>query len=104
MHGGKRDPGLLPALGYGCRRAACCREHHRAGAGVIAQFNGNWSFSWLMKYESCAHLFKLGKIDKLPQLEPEKDNPLERGNRVHKCYELYIKGESDLFDEEAKCS
>jgi len=71
---------------------------------VIAQFNGNWSFSWLMKYESCAHLFKLGKIDKLPQLEPEKDNPLERGNRVHKCYELYIKGESDLFDEEAKCS
>lgn len=71
---------------------------------MIAQFDGNWSFSWLMKYESCAHLFKLGKIDKLPTLPLEPGNPLERGSRIHSRYELYVKGESDDFDEEAKCS
>lgn len=71
---------------------------------MIAQFDGNWSFSWLIKYESCAFMFKLGKIEKLPQLPPEPDSPLERGSRVHNRYELYVKGESEEFDEEAKCS
>lgn len=71
---------------------------------MIAQFGGNWSFSWLMKYESCALMFKLAKIDKLPQLPLEPGNPMERGSRVHNRYELYVKNESDVFDEEAKCS
>lgn len=64
----------------------------------------NWSFSSLMNYESCAHRFKLAKIDRLPEPPRPPDNPLERGNRVHNRYEAYIKGESQVFDNEAKNS
>lgn len=68
------------------------------------QYTGNWSFSSLIKYEACALSFKLAKIDKLPELPRAEDNPLARGDRIHKRYEAYIKGESDQFDTEAKQS
>lgn len=66
------------------------------------QYTGNWAFSSLMKYETCALQFKLAKIDRLPEPERPPDNPLERGNRVHSRYERFIKGESNEFDTEAK--
>lgn len=64
----------------------------------------NWSFSSLMTYETCPHRFKLAKIDRLPEPPRPPDNPMERGNRVHKRYEAYVKGETAVFDNEARCS
>lgn len=66
------------------------------------QFTGNWSFSWLMKYESCAHLLKLGKIDRLPEPPRPPDNPLERGNRVHKNLEDYVQGKTAVLTNEPR--
>lgn len=66
------------------------------------QFQGNWSFSWLMKYESCPMLLRLGKIDKLPQKPLEPGNPLERGNRVHKNLDDYVQGKIDTITPEPR--
>lgn len=66
------------------------------------QFKGNWSFSWLMKYESCPMLLRLGKIDKLPQKPLPPDNPLERGNRVHKNLEEFVLGNVDTLTPEPR--
>lgn len=65
-------------------------------------YEGNWSFSSLMVYESCPLRFKLARIDKLPELPRPPDNPMERGNRVHDRLEKYVKGQSNEMDTEAK--
>ena len=62
----------------------------------------NWSFSKLMKYESCAFHFKLAHIERLPELPKAKNNPMERGNRIHTNLELFVKGEGTLHDNEAR--
>jgi RecB family exonuclease len=62
----------------------------------------NWSFSSLMKYEACPQQFKFARIDKLPELPRPPDNPMERGNRVHKRLEDYVNGTSRIMDHEAK--
>jgi len=63
----------------------------------------NWSFSSLAIYEQCPYRFKLAKIDRLPEPPRPPDNPLERGNREHKRYEDFVKGDvSALNDCEAR--
>lgn len=64
----------------------------------------NWSFSTLMMYEQCAFRIKLKKIEKLPEKPRDpKTDPLERGNREHGRYELFIKGDNNaLIGAEAK--
>lgn len=62
------------------------------------QYTGNWSFSWLMKYEACPMHFRLAKLDKIAPPELPPDNPLERGNRIHKHLEQYVKGEVDTLE------
>ena len=64
-------------------------------------FQGNWSYSKLDIYESCAYRFKLQYLDKLPQLPVKPDNPMERGNRIHNRLEKFVKGEGDM-DIEAR--
>ena len=59
----------------------------------------SWSFSKLMKYESCPMAFKLQYIDKLPQPPLPPDNPMERGNRIHNRLELFVKGEGPIDNE-----
>lgn len=68
----------------------------------MSQFEGNWSFSWLMKYEQCAMWFKLAKIERLPEPPRPADNPMERGNRIHKAIEDYIQGKSNDIVCEAR--
>lgn len=68
----------------------------------MIRFTGNWSFSKLMTYESCAYRFKLQYIDRAPQLPPKPDNPMERGNRIHGALEKYVKGETNTPACEAK--
>lgn len=64
-------------------------------------FAGNWSFSKLDVWETCAYRFKLQYLDKLPQLPLEPDNPMERGNRIHNRLEKFVKGEGPI-DTEAR--
>lgn len=56
------------------------------------EYTGNWSFSSLQDYQECPYRFRLKRIDKLPELPREPDNPLERGNRVHDHLERFVKG------------
>lgn len=58
----------------------------------------NWSFSKLQIYEDCPFRFKLGYMDKLPELPRPPDNPLERGNRIHDLYERFVKGDKVRLD------
>lgn len=67
------------------------------------QYGGNWSFSSLNVYETCAHRFKLARIDRSPEPPRPPDNPMERGNRIHKNFEDFITGAlSSLANNEAK--
>lgn len=58
----------------------------------------NWSISKLFMYEQCPMRFRLKYIDKLPELPLPPDNPLERGNRIHKHLEDFVKGERSSLD------
>jgi RecB family exonuclease len=64
-------------------------------------FAGNWSFSKLDDFETCKYRFQLKFIDKLPQKEQPPDNPMVRGNRIHKRNELFVMGEGPM-DTEAR--
>ena len=66
------------------------------------RFVGNWSFSTLLDYEKCAHLIKLKKIDKLPQKPLPPDNPMERGNRIHKNFEDWVQGKTAVLTTEPR--
>lgn len=66
------------------------------------RFHGNWSFSTLMDFEKCAHLVKLKKIDKLPQKPLEENNPMERGNRIHKNFEHFVQGTTQVLSTEPR--
>ncbi len=68
---------------------------------LSAPFAGNWSFSKLQNWETCAFRFKLEYIDKLPKPVQPPENPMVRGNRVHSRLENYIKGKGGI-DTEAK--
>lgn len=57
--------------------------------------NFNWSFSKLMVFESCPLRFKFKYIDRVPELPPKPDNPMERGNREHKLLEDFVTGRRD---------
>jgi CRISPR/Cas system-associated exonuclease Cas4 (RecB family) len=63
------------------------------------QFKGSWSFSGLMNYEACPLRFKLKRIDRMPEKPQPPDSPLERGNREHKRYEEFVKGERSSLDD-----
>lgn len=65
------------------------------------QFTGNWSYSGLSIHEQCPLRFKLSKIDRLPEPPRPLNNPLERGNRIHTTYELFVRGDSDTCASEA---
>lgn len=64
----------------------------------------NWSISKLFMYESCPMRFRLKYIDRIPELPPKPDSPLERGNRIHGNLENFLKDKEggDLKDNEAK--
>lgn len=62
----------------------------------------NWSISKLFMYESCPMRFRMKYIDKIPEPKPQADSPLERGNRIHKNIEDFLKGEGSLQGNEAK--
>lgn len=61
----------------------------------------NWSFSKLMVYEQCPLHFKFAKIDRVPEPPRKPNDPLERGNRIHKRLECYVQGTGPM-DTEAK--
>lgn len=61
-------------------------------------YKGNWSFSMLMQYEACPLRVKFKRVDRIPELPLPPDNPLERGNREHKRYEQFVKGEIATLD------
>lgn len=50
----------------------------------------SWSYSRLKDYETCPYRVKLKVIDKIPGPPPEPNNPLERGERIHKGLELSV--------------
>lgn len=58
-----------------------------------------WSFSSVAQFEKCPYSLYLGRVEKSPTPPREETHPLERGNRVHKAAELYIKGEGPLVRE-----
>lgn len=63
----------------------------------------NWSISKLFMYEQCPMRFRLKYIERMPEPALPPDNPLERGSRIHKHLEQYIKGEENsLTGIEAK--
>lgn len=70
-------------------------------APAPALYTRNWSFSSLMNFETCPMRFKLKQIDRLPELPRPPDNPMERGNRIHKRLELFVQGEGPM-DHEAR--
>ncbi len=51
-----------------------------------------WSFSMLMKYETCPMRVRLQYIERLPEPPPPPTSPLERGNREHKRLEHFVTG------------
>lgn len=70
---------------------------------MIEQFTKiNWSFSKLVKYETCPMRFKLQYIDKIPEPPRPDDNPMERGNRIHNNLEAFVKGTEPLQNEAKK--
>ena len=62
----------------------------------------NWSISKLFMYETCPMRFRLKYIDKLPEPKPDANSPLERGNRIHKNLEDFLKEGASLQNNEAK--
>lgn len=63
----------------------------------------NWSISKLFMYEQCPMRFRLKYIERMPEPPQPADSPLERGNRIHKHLERYVKGEENsLVGIEAK--
>jgi RecB family exonuclease len=50
----------------------------------------SWSFSRYTTYRQCPLKFRLSYIDKYPQ--GPKSEALERGDRIHKQAEAYLKG------------
>lgn len=59
------------------------------------------SYSRIKTYEECPLRAKLAFIDKIP--EPERDNEArDRGDRIHKQIEDYIKGESEALPTEVQ--
>lgn len=63
----------------------------------------NWSISKLFMYEQCPMRFRLKYIERMPEPPQPADSPLERGNRIHKHLERYVKGEENsLAGIEAK--
>ena len=58
----------------------------------------NWSISKLFMYEQCPLRFKLKYIDRMPELPLPPDNPLERGNRIHKHLEDFVMGKRPSLD------
>jgi CRISPR/Cas system-associated exonuclease Cas4 (RecB family) len=64
-------------------------------------FRGNWSYSKLDVFETCKYRYQLQFIEKLPQKEQPPENPMVRGNRVHKRLEDFVKGEGPM-DTEAR--
>jgi CRISPR/Cas system-associated exonuclease Cas4 (RecB family) len=68
---------------------------------TLQEVGFNWSFSKLMMWESCAMRLKLRYIEKLPEPPLPKENPMERGNRIHTRLEHYVQGKGPI-DTEAK--
>lgn len=69
----------------------------------------SWSISRLKVYESCPKHAKLKYIDKIPEPDrgppPKGEWPNDRGSRVHKQSEQFVKGErNDLVAESAAFS
>jgi len=58
-----------------------------------------WSFSSLTLYEGCPQRYKLKYIDKVKEPEPEPDNPMARGNRIHSIIENYLLHDTPLTAE-----
>lgn len=54
----------------------------------------SWSFSRLNAWEVCPLAAKLSLIDKVPQPPRLPDHPMERGDRIHKLAEAYVKGDA----------
>lgn len=52
-----------------------------------------WSVSVLDNFEKCPYMVFLKRVKKAAEPEPEPNNPLERGIKIHKLAEEYVKGE-----------
>jgi RecB family exonuclease len=56
-----------------------------------------WSFSRLEVFEKCPYQAKLSFADKIEQaMDPGREEALNRGTRIHKEAELFVKGEGPL--------
>ena len=51
-----------------------------------------WSFSTLQNFERCPYRVYLKNVEKAPEPEMPPDNPLMRGDRIHKEAEDYVTG------------
>ena len=56
-----------------------------------------WSYSARKLFERCPHAAKLRYLDKLPTKPAEDDGPLNRGLKMHKAAEAFVKGETDTL-------
>ena len=61
-----------------------------------------WSYSSLTTFETCPYRVWLQRVDKQPTLEHGEDHPINRGIRVHKGIEDYVKGKVEQLVEDAK--
>ena len=55
-----------------------------------------WSYSSWSLYKKCPLAYKLRYIDKIPG--PKPGPALDRGNRIHKNLELFLKGETSAHE------
>jgi CRISPR/Cas system-associated exonuclease Cas4 (RecB family) len=51
-----------------------------------------WSFSTLQNFEKCPYRIYLKNVEKCPEPEMPPDNPLVRGDRIHKEAEDFVAG------------
>jgi CRISPR/Cas system-associated exonuclease Cas4 (RecB family) len=59
-----------------------------------------WSFSRLLQFEKCPHSLELSAVRKLPKPVQAEDNPMARGNRIHKLAEDYVSGKIEAMPNE----
>lgn len=61
-----------------------------------------WSYSTLKQFEKCPHSIELAKVHKQPGPVLPADNPMVRGNRVHKNGEDFVQGVTEKLGPELK--
>lgn len=62
----------------------------------------SWSYSRLKTFEKCPYTLQLSAVDKVPGPVRDENHPANRGTKVHKEAEDYVKGEVDVLPASLK--